>query len=233
MIAQRINSMPNSTTTYQQQAYDFVKAEIMNLHYKPGQHISDTDVAESLNISRTPVREAFHRLENEGLLINQSRRSWRVYALSLADIHHIFDIKEVVEGMVARKAADCQDETLRAVLRGTLAKMREAAEANDPDSWLEADFKLHDTLFDMAGNERAGRIINNLNDQWHRVRVGYVTMQLRIKQSTQEHTEFVESILAGDGEAAEQQLRSHLNAVREELARLLSALVLPFVEEGV
>lgn len=223
----------SNSTTYQQQAYDFVKAEIMNLRYKPGQHISDTDVAESLSISRTPVREAFHRLENEGLLINQSRRSWRVYALTLVDIHDIFDIKEVVEGMVARKAAACQDKALRDVLRGALAAMHEAVEANDPDAWLKADFKLHDTLFAMADNERAARIINNLNDQWHRVRVGYVTMQLRIKQSTQEHAEFVDSILAGDGETAEQQLRHHLNEVRKELARLLSTLVLPFVEEGV
>ena len=52
--------------TFQHQAYEYVKEQIINLRYKPSQVITDTQVAQELNISRTPVREAFHRLENEG-----------------------------------------------------------------------------------------------------------------------------------------------------------------------
>jgi DNA-binding GntR family transcriptional regulator len=225
--------MPNSSLTFQQQAYDYLRGRIINLGYKPGEYITDTEIASQLNISRTPVREAFHRLEKEGLLINEARRGWKIYTLSLEDIHEIFDIKEVIEGMVARKAALCNDDCLRGKLQEIVATMQAAANAGDADAWLKADFLLHDILFQMAGNERANRIIENLNAQWHRVRIGFVALQGRTKHSAAEHQLFVESILAGNGDEAEQRMRTHLNRVREELVHLLVTMVLPFVEEGV
>jgi DNA-binding GntR family transcriptional regulator len=226
--------MADSAVTFQQQAYDFVKNQIMTLHYKPGQDLTDSQVAQELNISRTPVREAFHRLENEGLLINESpRRGWRVYTLSLKDIHEIFDIKEAVEGLIARQAAKCDDAARRDALRHAMQRMLAAREMEDPDQWLSADIALHNAIFCMVANERAHRIVTNLNDQWHRVRIGFVAIQGRIIRSTDEHEGIVDAILAGDGDAAEQRMRRHLNAVREELVRLLVNLVLPFVENGV
>ncbi len=226
--------MADSTITFQQQAYDFVKTQIMTLRYKPGQVLTDSRVAQDLNISRTPVREAFHRLENEGLLINESpRRGWRVYTLSLEDVHEIFDIKEVVEGLIARQAARCDDAARRDALRDAMKRMRVACETEDLNEWLAADIALHNAIFSMVNNERAQRIVANLNDQWHRVRIGFVAMQGRMVRSTDEHEGIVDAILAGDGDAAEQRMRRHLNAVREELVRLLVNLVLPFVEGGV
>lgn len=225
--------MAESNTTFQQRAYDYVRNEIITLRYKPGQIITDTQIASELEISRTPVREAFHRLENEGLLINEARRGWRVYALTLEDIHEIFDIKAVVEGMLARRAAQCESEEKRAALRAALDKMRAAAELSDSQRWLDADFELHDVMFSMASNERAYRIVTNLNDQWHRVRIGYAAMQSRMDQSTCEHEQFVQAILAGDAANAERLMHEHLDKVREELVRLLVNIVLPFVQNGV
>jgi DNA-binding GntR family transcriptional regulator len=225
--------MTDLNVTYQKQAYDFMKSQIINLGFKPGEYVTDSQIAAMLNISRTPVREAFHRLEKEGLLVNEARRGWRVYTLTLQDIHDIFDIKEAIEGMVARKAAYCSDESLRACLVEAVNGLRAATETDDPDAWLKADIHLHEILFQMAGNERAHRTIATLNDQWHRVRIGFSALQERTKRSTEEHAMFVESILAGDGNEAERRLRAHLNKVRQELVNLLVRMVLPFVEEGV
>jgi DNA-binding GntR family transcriptional regulator len=111
--------------------------------------------------------------------------------------------------------------------------MEAAAAANDAEAWLEADFRLHEILFQMVGNERASRIVANLNDQWHRVRIGFMALQGRTKRSADEHRSIIESILAGDGEEAEGRMRAHLNQVRQELVHLLVTMVLPFVEEGV
>ena len=83
----------------------------MKLELKPGAYLTDSQIAAEVNISRTPVREAFYRLEHEGLLVNQARRGWRVYTLSLQDIEQIFESKEALEGMVSRQAAACRDET--------------------------------------------------------------------------------------------------------------------------
>lgn len=222
-----------STATLQEQAYDFVKAQIMNLDLKPGQYVTDSQVASDLKISRTPVREALRRLEQEGLLVNQARRGWKVYTLSLEDIHEIFDIKEALEGMIARRAADCEDSELRNALKAAIERMRCAGEADDPVAWQKADAQLHQVIFAMGANERATSIIQNLNDQWHRVRIGFIALQGRIERSNPEHEAIIGSILSGEGEEAERLMHIHLNNVRDELVRLLTNLVLPFVEEGV
>jgi DNA-binding GntR family transcriptional regulator len=135
--------------------------------------------------------------------------------------------------LVAQKAAVCQDETLRRALKDTMARMATAAEAEDSDAWLEADIELHDLLFKMADNDRAQRIVANLNDQWHRLRIGFVAIQGRISRSTAEHQRVAACVLDGDGEGAEREIRAHLNQVRDELVRLLVNVVLPFAESGV
>lgn len=225
--------MTNSTTTFQQQAYDYVKTQIINLGFRPGEYVTDSMIAGTLNISRTPVREAFHSLEKEGLLVNEARRGWKVYTLTLKDIHEIFDIKEAIEGMAARKAAYCHDEELRNALRDALEELSKAAESEDSAKWLTADDQLHEILFQMGGNDRARRTINSLNDQWHRVRIGFSAIQERAQRSTEEHKHFIDSILVGDGDEAERRMRTHLNKVRQELVNLLVSMVLPFVDEGV
>jgi DNA-binding GntR family transcriptional regulator len=225
--------MARTSVTFQQQAFEFVRQQILTMGFKPGEYITDTQIAVRLNISRTPVREAFQRLEKEGLLVNDPHRGWRIYYLSLNDIHEIFDIKEAVEGMVARRASECKDEELRAELKDAIQQLASASEINDTDAWLQADYHLHTILFSMADNERARRIIDNLNDQWHRVRVGFSALQGRTSISILEHKAFVDCILDGNGEEAERLMRTHLNRVRQELVNLLVNLVLPFVEEGV
>jgi DNA-binding GntR family transcriptional regulator len=220
-------------STYQQLACDYVKSRIMNLNLKPGAYLTDSQIATEVNISRTPVREAFHRLEHEGLLVNQARRGWQVYTLSLQDIDQIFDIKEVLEGMTACQASRCQDENLRAALERALQCMIAASQNGAADAWHQADTDLHDTVFAMSGNERVARIVQNLNDQWHHVRIGFIALEGRMQRSSAEHEVIVAAILAGDGETAESLMRSHLNNLRQELVRLLVNLVLPFVQEGV
>ncbi len=110
--------MPTLNATLQQQAFEYIKGQIVNLGFRPGEYITNSEIAAQLNISRTPVREAFHRLEKEGLLINEARRGWKIYTLSLEDIQEIFDIKIAVEGMVVRKAAECQDKQLQELSAG-------------------------------------------------------------------------------------------------------------------
>lgn len=225
--------MANKNLTYQQKAYEYVKDQILRIGFKPGEYITDSSVAAELDISRTPVREAFRRLEREGLLVYEAHRGWKVYALSLKDINEIFDLKVAIEGMVARRAAHCTDKTLRDNLSATIQKMRLAADAHDVKAWMDIDPILHGIIFNMAGNQRAERIIENLNDQYHRVRIGFVARTERMQRSIKEHEVVVEAILSNDPEEAEASMKMHQNLLRDELVGLLESLVLPFVTEGV
>jgi DNA-binding GntR family transcriptional regulator len=89
-----------------------------------------------------------------------------------------------------------------------MRQMRNAREIEDLDQWLLADIAVHDAIFSMVTNERAHRIVTNLNNQWHRVRIGFMAMQGRIVRSTDEHEGIVDAILAGDGDTAEQRMRT-------------------------
>ena len=111
--------------------------------------------------------------------------------------------------------------------------MKMAAQASDHEAWRRSDLDLHNTLFEMAGNPRASRIINDLNDQWYRVRIGLVAMQGRVQRSNVEHAIIVEKIIAGDGEGAAFHMRQHLHNLREELERVLVNMVLPFTDNGI
>ncbi len=219
--------------TRQQEAYDFMRDKITSLMLRPGEYVTDIEVADELGMSRTPVREAFHRLENEGLLINEARRGWRVYSLSLKDIHEIFDVKIAIECMISRRAAECAATQRCTGMDEAVELMRLAASTDDVNAWVEADVAFHTTIFRMAGNERAERIVANLNDQWHRLRVRYSSLHRRMGGSVVEHERIGEAIKAGDVEAAEERTREHLTNVRDDLLDLVSNLLLPFAQNGV
>lgn len=235
-----VKDMPRSnkvcsdrTTTLQQKAYNIVKEKIMNRHLKPGSFLTDGEVASELGMSRTPVREAFRLLEYEGFLSSRARRGWQVYCLSLKDIQEIFDIKEALESMLARKAAQCEDERKRGQLKRIMGRMKKSAITNDYEAWRNADVELHDVLLAMSGNGRASRIICDLNDQWYRVRLGLLATQGRLERSNREHEAVMEKILEGDGHGAERHMRGHLHNLREELERLLLDVILPYADNGV
>ena len=126
----------STSDTYRQQVYDYVRKRIIAMEYRPGDFITDSQVAKELRISRTPAREAFQRLENEGLLIAEARRGWRIYSLTIKDIEDIFDLKCEIEGLVARKAAMEQDEEHHQLLRAYLHQLREASRNDDVTSWM-------------------------------------------------------------------------------------------------
>jgi GntR family transcriptional regulator, rspAB operon transcriptional repressor len=225
--------MKTAPIIFQQQAYEYIKTNILNMKLKPGQYIMDTQIAGELNISRTPVREAFHRIENEGLLVYEQRRGWKVYTLTLKDVHEIFDLKEMIESNIAFKAANCKDEFLRDQLKQIISDMAEVSKAHDSDGWFEADRLLHETLFKMADNQRAYAIFINLNEQWHRLRIGFTVIQGRMERSIAEHQVVVDNILAGNGEEASRLTRLHLINLRTELINLLVNFVLPFAGTGI
>ena len=226
-------SSSNGVRTLQKKVYSLVKQKIMNRELKPGSYLADSQLATELGMSRTPVREAFRLLEHEGFLVSSARRGWKVYALSLKDIQEIFDIKETLESMLAKKAADCQDAAKREQLKKAMERMKASAASNDYDAWRRADLELHNILLAMSGNGRGSRMICDLNDQWYRVRLGLIAMQGRLDPSNREHEEVVNRVLAGDGEGAERHMREHLHSLREDLEHLLINVILPFVEAGV
>ena len=227
-----VDALP-STQTLQEKAYRTLKERIKNREFLPGQNVTDSQIAQMLNMSRTPVREALRRLDQEGFLVNNSGKGWNVYRLTLDDIRQIFDIRIQLEGMLARQAATSSETRLKRRLEKAMVDMLKARDTKQFDDWQKLDMVHHAIIMEMGRNPRAAAIIHQVNEQWHRVRIGLIALIGTVERSTAEHERLVTSILKGDEDAAEENMRSHLENVHTVLENVLINMVIPFAKDGI
>jgi len=207
------------------------------MEIKPGESVTEKSLSDQLGIGRTPVREALKRLEQEGLIVSHNHRK-RVFVLTINEIEEIFDLKKSVEGSMLRWATERGKEEDFAKLRAIFNEIRELLNekpnnSNDEDGWfqkwLAKDIELHEILLNMANNKRAKQIINNLNDQWHRLKLGILAIEGRVGQSFKEHELFVNAVLNGDSKGAEEAIKIHLNNLKNIIVRLMRTFHYPAI----
>jgi len=217
------------------QAYDTVLNLILTSAIKPGEWVTEVGLSKRLGIGRTPIREALHKLEQEGLIVTENRRK-RVYLLTISEMEEIFDIKICLESQACSWAAARGTQTDKKALKNILEDLRGLLAARPSDAegedvwfkkWTAKDDALHQVIFNMAGNKRAANFINNLNKQWHRLRVGIMAMEGRIDKSLNEHELFVDAIIGGNTEVAGQAMRDHLENLKRMLIQLLKMFNYP------
>jgi DNA-binding GntR family transcriptional regulator len=97
---------------------------------------------------------------------------------------------------------------------------------------MEMDSSLHHLFYLMAQNDRAEKIIKSLNDQWHRLRKGFINLRGRLDIATGEHERIVNAVINGDAEGAELAMQTHLNSVRQGLLKVLITMILPYARDG-
>ena len=212
-------------------AYSLILEEILNGSLRPGEVVTEVFLAEKYGISRTPVREALNRFRCQGL-ISTSNRTKRIYSLSSKDLEEIFELKELIEGHVAKKAAErlteIQAEELSLIIN-EMKKLSDAGAASESDEkglvekWLDLDRQFHGLLFNASGNLRAQQFIQNLNLQWHRLKVGLAAIEGRISLAILEHEGIGKAILARDPEKAGTLMVDHLENLKRIILKLMNA----------
>lgn len=154
--------------------YEELKRNIMSMKLEPGQTMSTQEIATKLNVSRTPVREAFLRLQSEGLVEMIPQRETMVSKISLKRVEQEKFIRECLEMGVIRKFMDksgCEVEENMAEL---IQLQKKCGEEKDFVGFLEADDQFHKVLFDVTGQEMAWETIASRNGHYNRLRILYV-----------------------------------------------------------
>ncbi|MBT3361034.1 MAG: GntR family transcriptional regulator [Rhodospirillales bacterium] len=205
-----------------EEAYQGIKDEILENRMAPGFQATEPEVAERLGMSRTPVREALIRLQEDGLVEVVPRRGMRVLPVSPDDMREIYEVLCCVETEAAMLlAARRPNANDIAGLETTIRKMDAALEADDLDAWANADAEYHSTLLSLCGNKRLAAIATTYQNQAHRARIFTLRLRERPVGSTDDHREQVAAILDGDVLRVQELYRAHRERAATELLGIL------------
>lgn len=192
--------------------YEALKRKIINNEFPPGFQALEQELADLLGVSRTPVREALPRLQEDGLIERLPRRGIRVLAISPEDFREIFDLltcleAKAVELLIARGFPD--GSAPFAEMAEAIAEGERALDADDLDAWADADRKFHRAILLHCGNRRLARTAFGVWDQFRRAEM--TTLRLRPKPTTSpvEHRQILAEIQRGDVAAAQAHMRDH------------------------
>lgn len=207
---------------FKDQAYREIKRRILENEMPAGYQVMEQEMAEALGMSRTPVREAFIQLANEGLVEVRPRHGMKVLPVSAEDMDEIYQILTGLESMAAEEVARnglSSDQVGQ--LTEAVEEMEQALARQDLGEWARADENFHKLLVHFSGNERLMRLVEKFWDQAHRVRL--LTLKLRPlpTQSNSDHRETLEAIINQNVDAARETHRMHRVRARETLVNLL------------
>ncbi|MGD8229700.1 MAG: GntR family transcriptional regulator [Desulfobacteraceae bacterium] len=197
--------------------HEILKKEIILRRIKPGEKINEEELAQSLQVSRTPVRETLLRLEHEGIVEIIPRRGAFVVSQSKQKVMDILQVREVLEGLVARLATENMDERILNRLRNSLKKI--SSTKNDEDMLLKypaADAEFHSLLLDTCKNDVLKNMMEIVNSHLQVIRLRTVVLPGRAKQTVKEHYKILEAIEKRNALSAESMMRKHVESVRKD-----------------
>ena len=204
--------------------FEELKSAIIDLRLPPGEPLREATIAESLGVSKTPVREALTRLEVEGLVESTSFKGAVVSNYTRNDLIEIYELRELLETWAVREAARAMGRDELARLDALIAASQRSR-ADDQTKELEKSIDEFDgVLFEQVTNSRISALIDNLRA--HLTRIGRLTAEIpgRLATSVDEHALIADALRRRDPDAATEALRRHIASVRDDQLKYLKTL---------
>lgn len=188
----------------------------------PGSDHLETELADRLGVSRTPVREAALQLQAQGLVEVRPRRGVRVLPVSAQDMRDIYDILTELESLAAARAAQAgYSKQDLSTLAKAIQDMDSALRNDDMHAWAEADDRFHRELVRLGRNARLSMIVSVMRDQVRRARATTLFMRPKPTQSNAAHRIVYQAIAEGDHTRAHDTHHAHRLEARDMLVALL------------
>nr|WP_325248323.1 GntR family transcriptional regulator [Amylibacter sp.] len=212
------------------QLYARLRLRIVQGELEPGTRLSEVDVASYYDTSRQPVREAFIKLSEAGLIDIRPQRGSFVSRIDMASVLAAQFIREAVEADIVRAVATRADAQMLAELDEILALQRDAAETDNPQPFIDLDEAFHRKLADIAGQGAGWDFLQPLKSQMDRVR-HLSASQFPRSILVEQHTQIVDAIKAGNPAAAEEKMRLHLRRILDDVPVVAAAKPAFFIAE--
>ena len=208
----------SSTEAVGPQVYRILREQIIQAELLPGERLSESDVAKVLSVSRQPVREAFIKLSEEGLVQVLPQRGTYVTKISTAAVMDVRFVREAIEADIVRQVAAEHTAATVAELRAQINRQKQVPH-NDRATFLRLDELFHRTLAGAAGNAYAWSVIESVKAQMDRVRFLSVD-DMQVGRLIDQHERIVDTIAAGDVAQAEDAVRTHLREILNSLPEI-------------
>lgn len=208
------------------QTYKMLKSMIITREILPGKKISEETLAQVIGVSRTPIREALFRLENEGIVKIIPRRGAFVIQQSKENIIEILQIRELLEGLVVRLVTPLLEESDIRELRSCLDKLRATPEQErHVIEYTDSELEFHDLLLRKCPNQMLRQIMAMVNARLQIIRLRTVVLPGRAQKSLDEHAGILEQIEKGKAADAELLMRKHVVSVRTMALEHIDAMI--------
>jgi DNA-binding GntR family transcriptional regulator len=216
-LARRLKVRIKEPVSIREKVYEVIRNDILNGRIPPGERLIENRLAEEIHTSRTPVREALHLLEREGLLESIPRVGYRVKQIHWDEVEEICEIRAVNETLAARWAMTrIADQDLRA-LEENLALSEQEVKSGNPQAFVELDAEFHEILARASGSGRLLELCQLLRRHMLRYRVESLLLAETALQAMKGHRQILGALRKKDPKGIEAAIRDHLEFAKESI----------------
>ena len=207
-----------------EEVYESLKRSILHGKLKAGQRLIEEQLAYQVGISRTPVREAFHKLERDELVTRLPKGGFAVREFTKEDVEEIFGIRSALESYAAYLATLQITPDKVSTLEKKLKESEEALGKGDDEKVVQLHTEFHDLLYKSCKSKKLVEMINNFRDYFYRYRSALLHIENGINYSNRDHRQMLEAMKNKNARLAERLVRKHLERGKD--------LVLKEIEQG-
>jgi DNA-binding GntR family transcriptional regulator len=206
-----------------EKVYEDLKSAILSGHYTPGEKLAEEHLAETLGVSRTPVREALHKLESEGLIKPRKKRGFIVSKDTKEEVEELFELRSILEGHTLRVISQIISEEILGQLQESIQKAEEALRRNRIEEVFKWNTRFHDTLHELVANKaRLHRLIVNMRKYVLRHRKDTLRYPDGGRRAVEGHKKILLALRLKDPELCERVMREHIKEAMDDAIQSLS-----------
>ena len=205
--------------TIRRKTYEYLREKLLNGEIPPGQHIIEAKIAKDLGTSRTPVREAFHSLELEGLIESIPRVGYVVTSTSEEEVEEICEIRMAIEGVAARWAMEKAHKKLIEELKKNISISGGRVLKGDAKAFINLDARFHEIIARHSGSQRLLELAQTLRRHMLRYRIQSIYSVENVLRAIDGHKGILRAIEKRDLEELNKAIRYHMEQSKSDILR--------------
>jgi DNA-binding GntR family transcriptional regulator len=205
--------------TIRKKVYAYVRDQILSGRIAPNQRLIETKIAQEIGTSRTPVREALHNLEIEGLIQSIPRVGYQVKAISAAEVEEICEIRSVIEGLAARWAMEKAPGKAVKALKKNISLTMATVSQGEIRAFIDLDAQFHEIIARCSGSTRLLEMSQTLRGHMLRYRIQSIFSEETVQQALRGHQNILRAIEKGEADEVSLAMQQHLEESKQSILR--------------